>query len=137
MSHAACRYTAVLKAADAKVVDLGSRAPRLRDELVNRRQLLTFVRSFEQEIIRLHTRCEQVVAQFDAQVELLRGMVGAQSSVEKEKVYPIFEQIAVAWIEGKDVLTHSTTLQRVSLSSPARRLQRMQRAHEGMSHRRC
>ncbi len=63
----------MLKAADARAVDLGARAPRLRDELVNRRQLLTFVRSFEQEIIRLHTRCEQVVQQFDAQVQLLRG----------------------------------------------------------------
>ena len=26
------------------------------------------------------------------QVELLRGMVGAQHSVEKEKVYPIFSR---------------------------------------------
>jgi len=104
----------VLKAADARTVDLGNRAPRLRDELVNRRQLLTFARSFEEEIIRLHTRCEQVVAQFDEQVEVLRNMVGAQTGVEKEKVYPIFEQIAVAWIEGKDVLTHATALQRVS-----------------------
>ncbi len=104
----------MLKAADAHVVHLGNRAPRLRDELVNRRQLLTFARSFEEEIIRLHTRCEQVVAQFDGQVEVLRTMVGAQTGVEKEKVYPIFEQIAVAWIEGKDVLTHATALQHVS-----------------------
>ena len=104
----------MLKAADARTVDLGNRAPRLRDELVNRRQLLTFARSFEEEIIRLHTRCEHVVAQFDGQVEVLRNMVGAQTGVEKEKVYPIFEQIAVAWIEGKDVLTHATALQRVS-----------------------
>ena len=107
------RYTAVLKAADAKILDIGNRAPRLRDELVNRRQLLTFVRSFEEEIIRLHSRCEQVVQQFDGQVDVLKQMVGAQQSVEKEKVYPIFEQIAVAWIEGKDVLTHATALQRV------------------------
>ena len=77
----------MLKAADAKTIDIGPRAPRLRDELVNRRQLLTFVRSFEEEIIRLHTRCEQVSVQFDGQVEVLRGMVGAQQSVEKEKVY--------------------------------------------------
>ena len=28
----------------------------------------------------------QVVAQFDGQVEVLRGMVGSQQSVEKEKV---------------------------------------------------
>ena len=28
----------------------------------------------------------QVVAQFDGQVEVLRGMVGSQHSVEKEKV---------------------------------------------------
>jgi hypothetical protein len=108
------RYTTVLKASDAQTINIGARAPRLRDELVNRRQLLTFVRSFEEEIIRLHTRCEQVVSLFDGQVEVLRGMVGSQHSVEKEKVYPIFEQIAVAWIEGKDVLTHATALQRVS-----------------------
>ena len=119
-SHAPVRYTAVLKAADAKIIDLGGRAPRLRDELVNRRQLLTFVRSFEQEIIRLHTRCELVVSQFDGQVELLRSMVGSQHSVEKERVYPIFEQIAVAWIEGKDVLVHATALQRVSFLSMPR-----------------
>lgn len=107
------KYTTVLKAADAKTIDIGPRAPRLRDELVNRRQLLTFVRSFEEEIIRLHTRCEQVSAQFDGQVEVLRGMVGSQQSVEKEKVYPIFERIAVAWIEGRDVLEHATALQHV------------------------
>ena len=71
----------------AMMLELEDAFARLRDELVNRRQLLTFVRSFEEEIIRLHTRCEQVSVQFDGQVEVLRGMVGSQQSVEKEKVY--------------------------------------------------
>uniref|UniRef100_A0A7S4M138 Cilia- and flagella-associated protein 206 n=1 Tax=Guillardia theta TaxID=55529 RepID=A0A7S4M138_GUITH len=83
---------------------------RVQDELTNRRQYLNFLESFEEELLSLRDRSKDLKRQHDGNMEDLRELVGRKTAVPKEKVYPLFENLAKLWVESKEIDQHTHAL---------------------------
>jgi hypothetical protein len=83
---------------------------RLQDELTNRRQLLAFLESFQNEVGKSVEQVNGLAYEYDAEMEELTELVGRKNAVPKEKVYPLFEGLARKWIEADEIVTHVSAL---------------------------
>jgi len=83
---------------------------RVQDELTNRRQYLNFLESFEEELFSLRDRSKDLKRQHDGNMEDLRELVGRKTAVPKEKVYPLFENLAKLWVESREIDQHTHAL---------------------------
>jgi len=86
---------------------------RLQDELTNRRQYLSFLESFHEEVTVNHERVQGLIADNDAEMDELKDLVGRKSAVPKERVYPFFETLARKWSEAEEVAMHMTALRHI------------------------
>lgn len=76
---------------------------RLKDELTNRRQLAAYLKSLCEEV---NSDAAAIQASADAyrhEMEDLKRLVGARSSVPKEQVYPKFSTMASLWISLQEL----------------------------------
>jgi len=108
-------YEAVIKYAHANGESIETENPniplrRLQEELTYKRQYLSFLQSFEEEMTQSQEQMHNLALDYDAHMEELRDLVGRKSAVPKERVYPLFEGLAKLWMEASEVEKHATAL---------------------------
>jgi hypothetical protein len=105
-------YTIVIEHVLQAGADAMSGVPlkRLQDELTNRRQYLSFLESFQEEVEVNAEQVHQLVEKYEAELDELRDLVGRKSAVPKERVYPIFEGLARKWTQGEEMTMHLSAL---------------------------
>ena len=70
---------------------------RLKDELTNRRQLVAYLKSLSEEVGGDVSAIQASADAYRHEMEDLKRLVGARSSVPKEQVYPKFSTMASLW----------------------------------------
>ena len=70
---------------------------RLQAELTNRRQYAAFLARLDGGFKQAGGHIEELTRMLLAEIESLKGLVGARSSVPKEQVYPRFDSLAKLW----------------------------------------
>jgi hypothetical protein len=86
---------------------------RLQDELTNRRQYLSFLESFQEEVSTNMERVNGLANENENDLDELKDLVGRKSAVPKERVYPLFETLARKWTEAEDVVMHMSALRHI------------------------
>lgn len=72
---------------------------RWQDELSNRRQLLSYLQSLDEDISFASDKIRPLLATFRSDLSALKNLVGARTSLPKSHVYPLFEAVAKSWRE--------------------------------------
>lgn len=73
---------------------------RWQDELSNRRQFLSYLQSLEEDIsFALDKMTTSMLARFKSDLNALKNLVGARTSLPKSHVYPLFEAVSRSWKE--------------------------------------
>ncbi|GAB9476403.1 hypothetical protein Gpo141_00013469 [Globisporangium polare] len=73
---------------------------RWQDELSNRRQFLSYLQSLEEDIsFALEKMTTSMLARFKSDLNALKNLVGARTSLPKSQVYPLFEAVSRSWKE--------------------------------------
>ena len=103
----------VMEAGEESAAMAGVPLKRLQDELTNRRQYLSFLESFQEEVTANHERVQGLIADNEAELDELKDLVGRKSAVPKERVYPLFETLARKWSEAEEVAMHMTALRHI------------------------
>ena len=79
---------------------------RWAQELANRRQYLTFVRSLQDEILASIHKITDYRTGISAELVNLAGLIGGKTSVPKEQVYPKFDSLATMWLNLWEEFSH-------------------------------
>ena len=87
-----------------KSTPAGSKPGRLQQELVNRRQYVAYLETLSGGFQQSGAHIEQLTRMLLTEVETLKQLVGARSSVPKEQVYPRFDSLAKLWASFKEEL---------------------------------
>lgn len=73
---------------------------RWQDELSNRRQFLSYLQSLEEDIsFALEKMTTSMLTRFKSDLNALKSLVGARTSLPKSQVYPLFEAVSRSWKE--------------------------------------
>lgn len=70
---------------------------RWQDELSNRRQFLSYLQSLEEDISFSNEKMTTMHATFSSDMNALKNLVGARTSLPKSHVYPLFEAVSKSW----------------------------------------
>ena len=70
---------------------------RWKDELINRRQYLSYLQSLQEDIAVSDRKVESLRETLTLEMTDLQELVGNRASVPKEHVYPKFYEIAIRW----------------------------------------
>lgn len=70
---------------------------RWQDELSNRRQFLSYLQSLEEDISFSNEKMNTMHATFSSDMNALKNLVGARTSLPKSHVYPLFEAVSRSW----------------------------------------
>lgn len=72
---------------------------RWQDELSNRRQFLSYLQSLEEDISFALEKMTAMLSRFKSDLNALKNLVGARTSLPKSQVYPLFEAVSRSWKE--------------------------------------
>lgn len=70
---------------------------RLKEELTNRRQYLSYLQSLQEDIAMSSRKTDNLIRTFNQEFEELMNLIGGRTSVPKEQVYPKFDAMARVW----------------------------------------
>ncbi|ETW00015.1 hypothetical protein H310_07455 [Aphanomyces invadans] len=97
---AATEYTEVLLHLhhyNAKDSVTAERLERWQEELNNKRQFLSYLQSLYEDIDVCVDKISRIMATYDNELNTLKALVGARTSLPKGQVYPVFEALSKAW----------------------------------------
>lgn len=99
---------------DALAAPTSALIERWQDELANRRQLLSYLQSLDEDITFAADKIAALLTTFRSDMSALQNLVGARTSLPKSHVYPLFEAVARSWrelrAEHELLLTRSRSL---------------------------
>lgn len=72
---------------------------RWQDELGNRRQLLSYLQSLDEDISFANEKIHTLLQTFRSDLSAMKNLVGARTSLPKSHVYPLFEAVSKSWRE--------------------------------------
>lgn len=75
---------------------------RWQDELSNRRQFLSYLQSLDEDISFALEKITTMLTRFKSDLNALKNLVGARTSLPKSQVYPLFEAVSRSWKELLD-----------------------------------
>ena len=90
-------YDAVLRWEDARPGSVAVPVERLIDELANRRQMILLLNQLLHETVQGVEALRRENQSLRNNLATLKSLVGGKSAVPKEKVYPYFINLALAW----------------------------------------
>ncbi|RHY18721.1 hypothetical protein DYB32_010339, partial [Aphanomyces invadans] len=70
---------------------------RWQEELNNKRQFLSYLQSLYEDIDVCVDKISRIMATYDNELNTLKALVGARTSLPKGQVYPVFEALSKAW----------------------------------------
>jgi hypothetical protein len=72
---------------------------RWSQELANRRQYLSFLKSLQDEVKFIKQKLESIIEKLKAELVTIKSLVSNKSSVPKEVVYPRFDSLGAIWLQ--------------------------------------
>ncbi|KAF0717218.1 hypothetical protein AaE_010906 [Aphanomyces astaci] len=73
------------------------RIHRWQQELNNKRQFLSYLQSLYEDIDVSVDKISRIMTTYDNELNTLKALVGARTSLPKGQVYPVFEALSKAW----------------------------------------
>nr|CCA20014.1 conserved hypothetical protein [Albugo laibachii Nc14] len=105
MTSLCCDYTEILLHYHGVPADSVEAQPgtelieRWQEELSNRRQLLSYLQTLEEDVSFSINRLYELIERYQQNLQSLEADVGSRTSVPKKQIYPLFEKVSIAWKE--------------------------------------
>ncbi|KAL0585978.1 hypothetical protein ABG067_004301 [Albugo candida] len=105
MTRLCCEYTEILQdfhhdfANSVEVLPESGRIQCWQEELSNRRQLLSYLQTLEEDVSYSISKLNEIIERYERNLQTLEADVGSRTSIPKTQIYPLFENVSRAWRE--------------------------------------